>query len=141
MKRFRILMGLLAFACAPCFSMAQTSSQSAANIQLAHQEFHSGIVHLASDHEAYSLIKLHCDELQLATTVAAIERAFSSYSDLIHSWELDPAEHKLYVKYTTGMTPNFLLAILERSAVIAYFKGSAGQSVYYAKDPGIHFRK
>lgn len=106
----------------------------------AQRETHSGIIHVASAIEEYSLLKLHCDALDDTQTEALIRQEFGKYPDLIHSVSIQAEQNKIYIKYNAGMTPNFVLAILERVAINAHYLDTQGHPVYYLKDPDIYFR-
>jgi|GEM_PF-2914727 len=134
MKRFITLCVILILVCTIQSAMAQS------NALPAQRETHSGIIHVASAIEEYSLLKLHCDALDDTQTEALIRQEFGKYPDLIHSVSIQAEQNKIYIKYNAGMTPNFVLAILERVAINAHYLDTQGHPVYYLKDPDIYFR-
>ena len=134
MKRFITLCVILILVCTIQSAMAQS------NALPAQRETHSGIIHVASAIEEYSLLKLHCDALDNTQTEALIRQEFGKYPDLIHSVSIQAEQNKIYIKYNAGMTPNFVLAILERVAINAHYLDTQGHPVYYLKDPDIYFR-
>lgn len=136
MKRFTAFSVILICLFTTAYSFAQGNAISAQR-----RETHSGIIHEASDVEAFTLLKLHCDALDNPKTDLAIRNEFAKYPDLIHSFSIEADKHKIYIKYNPGMTPNFALAILERVAINAYYQDPQGQPVYYKKEPDIYFRR
>lgn len=136
MKRFITLCVIMALVCITHFSLSQANI----NALPAQRETHSGIIHVASAIEEYTLLKLHCDALDDTQTEALIRQEFGKYPDLIHSVSIQAEQNKIYIKYNAGMTPNFVLAILERVAINAHYLDTQGHPVYYLKDPDIYFR-
>ncbi len=102
------------------------------------QELHSGIVHSQSSSEEFNLIKIHCDQLSNDFSFDRIQHEFEKYSkEIIVSY--DVVEHKLFAKYGSYITPNFILGILHRVEVEAYYLQN-GHPIYFQKTPEENYK-
>lgn len=102
------------------------------------QELHSGIVHSQSSAEEFNLLKIHCDQLSNDFYFDKIQQEFEKYqSKIIVSF--DNSSQKIYAKYKSEITPNYVLGILQRIGVDAYYLQN-GTPVYFQKTPEENYK-
>ncbi len=104
------------------------------------QSVHSGIIHTTESGEESNLLKLHLEGDLNETILTLINTEFAKYPE-ISSFHVDLINSKLYVKYNNTLDPNFILGILERVAIHAYYQNLAGTAVRYTKTGTESFRR
>jgi len=102
-------------------------------------EIHSGTLHSQSDVEEFNLIKFHCDVVSQNDNVRLIKTELAKYSPLVTSCDIDVANNKIYIKYRNGIEINYLLGILRRVSIDAYYLNN-GVEVHYVKNPADNFK-
>lgn len=103
-------------------------------------EVHSGILHTTEFGEETNLLKLHCDALSMESNHAIIRQEFAKYNE-IKAVDIDMMNKKMYIKYTNELDANFILGILERVTIIAFYNNALGTPVYYTKTGFESFRR
>ncbi|MFY7991367.1 MAG: hypothetical protein ACOVO3_11580 [Fluviicola sp.] len=104
------------------------------------QSVHSGIIHTTESGEESNLLKLHLEGDLNETILTLINTEFAKYPE-ISSFHLDLATNKLYIKYNNSLDPNFIMGILERVTIRAYYLNQSGSQVRYTKTGTESFRR
>lgn len=107
-------------------------------VSFSQTEIHSGIIHTQSSTEEFNLIKLHFNGFDSRATVNSIYEEFAKYPEFINSCKV--VDDKIYVKYTNGTQPNFLLGILNRVSIDVFYMDN-GVEVRYEKNPNDNFKR
>lgn len=110
-----------------------------ANISFGQSDIHSGYVHHQTTIEELNLFKLHCNELALYDNPKKIKLELAKYPELISSFEIDEVSSKLYIKFKNGLDMNYLLGILRRISVDAFYLEN-GVEVHYVKTANYNFK-
>lgn len=99
----------------------------------------SGIMHVQGVNEEYNSICIRFDQTLIADDQSIIQKEFAKYQDIVSiSFNNEVSADYVFVKYANPMTPNQLLAILDRINKKAHYMES-GSAVYYQKDGSIYF--
>lgn len=71
---------------------------------------------------------------------AIIRQEFAKYNE-IKAVDIDMMNKKMYIKYTNELDANFILGILERVNIIAFYNNVLGTPVYFTKTGFESFRR
>lgn len=97
----------------------------------------SGIIHTTASGEEFNLISIKIDKDVTNDNLSIISTEINKYED-IYGMDADVETDHLHFKHNDNMTPNQILAILQRINFAGHYKDGA-TDVYYVKDENIYF--
>lgn len=98
----------------------------------------SGILHTTSIGEESNLICVLAENLSTDIQVNKIKDELVKYPE-IKSFDIKLTEQYVFIKYNNNISPNQLLAILNRIQITAHYM-DAGTAIYYVKGSTDYFR-
>lgn len=98
----------------------------------------SGILHTTSNGEESNLICVLAENLNTDTQVNNIKVELAKYPEIV-SADIKLSEQYIFIKYNNNISPNQLLAILNRIQITAHYM-DAGTAIYYVKGSTDYFR-
>lgn len=98
----------------------------------------SGILHTTANGEESNLICVLAENLSTDIQVNKIKAELVKYPE-IKSFDIKLAEQYVFIKYDNNLSPNQILAILNRIQITAHYL-EAGVAIYYVKGSTDYFR-